>query len=146
MYIVGVINATENELPMYSYARDSGGDLRAAQDTLIPCKGSAVVNTGIRIELPDIGPYPILEAQIRPRSGLAAKFGVFCNFGTVDGGYTGELKVIMFNLGEADYLVEAGDKIAQLVIAKVERVCFQPALVFLETERGDNGLGSTGNA
>lgn len=99
---------------------------------------SQAVPTGIAIELP-----PGYEAQVRPRSGLALKHSVTCNFGTIDPGYRGEIRVVMFNLGQADYTIEKGDRIAQLVIARYE------AVEWVEDElsdsaRGAGGFGSSG--
>jgi len=146
MEIVKVVKDNkELDFPRYAKGGDSGMDLRASDVATIPSKGMTVVSTGVRIQLPqEVGGDILIEAQIRPRSGLAAKHGVFCNFGTVDNGYTGELKVIMFNLGDEDFNIAVGDRIAQLVIAKVEKVALMATNALEETERGEDGLGSTG--
>lgn len=99
---------------------------------------SQAVPTGIAIELP-----PGYEAQVRPRSGLALKHSVTCNFGTIDPGYRGEIRVIMFNLSRADYVVEAGDRIAQLVIARYEAIEWEEGEL-ADSKRGAGGFGSSG--
>jgi dUTP pyrophosphatase len=91
------------------------------------------VPTGIAIELP-----PGYEAQVRPRSGMALKHSVTVNFGTIDPGYRGEIRVVMFNLGRSEYIVEKGDRIAQLVVARYEPVEWE------ENELGDSARGSGG--
>ena len=96
------------------------------------------VPTGIAIELP-----PGYEAQVRPRSGMALKHSLTVNFGTIDPGYRGEIRVIMFNLGRADYKIEAGDRIAQLVVAKYEAIHWEEGDLG-ESERGSGGFGSSG--
>jgi dUTP diphosphatase len=97
------------------------------------------VPTGIAIELP-----PGYEAQVRPRSGMALKHSMTCNFGTIDPGYRGEIRVVMFNLGRADYVVEKGDRIAQLVIARYEAVEWEEGNELTDTARGEGGFGSSG--
>jgi len=130
-------------LPSYAHPSDAGMDVRSVEDlTLAPGK-RALVHTGLVMLLP-----PLYEAQVRPRSGLALKSGVTVlnTPGTIDSGYRGEVGVILINLGESDFEVRKGDKIAQLVIAPVT----QPEIVETtetdETDRGAGGFGSTGKA
>ena len=94
--------------------------------------------TGIAIELP-----PGYEAQVRPRSGMALKHSVTVNFGTIDPGYRGEIRVIMFNLGHADYVIEKGDRIAQLVIGRYEAIEWEEGDLS-DSTRGEGGFGSSG--
>jgi dUTP pyrophosphatase len=96
------------------------------------------VPTGLAIELPEY-----YEAQVRPRSGMALKHSVTVNFGTIDPGYRGEIRVVMFNLGRGDYTVEKGDRIAQLIIAQYEPVEWEEGELG-ETRRGEGGFGSSG--
>ena len=135
------------------YARegDAGVDLKAAiPETLyLAPKSRALVPTGIKIELPDMGEFssPLgIEAQVRPRSGLALKYGISVTNspGTIDQGYRGEIGVILENLGEAAYLVSPGERIAQLVIAPFFKATFSVVEELGETERGEGGFGSTG--
>src|SRR5580693_2540908 len=106
-------------LPAYAHGahEDAGLDLCALERTVLSPGEARAVATGLAIELP-----PGYEAQVRPRSGLALKHTITVNFGTIDPGYRGEIRVIMFNLGRADYSVEKGDRIAQLVISKYEAI------------------------
>jgi len=131
------------ELPNYAGPGAAGADIRAclAENIVIPVLGRVLVPTGISIELP-IG----YEAQVRPRSGLALKYGVsVLNApGTIDSDYRGELKVLLINLGSQSYTVAPGERIAQLIIAPVARSVFQEAEQLSPTERGAGGFGSTG--
>jgi dUTP pyrophosphatase len=127
-------------LPTYQHGshEDAGLDLRSL-DRVILRPGSPVsVSTGIAIELP-----PRYEAQVRGRSGLAMRHAISVHPGTIDPGYRGEIRVIMFNLGHSEYHVEPGDRIAQLVISKYEAVEWVETELS-GTERGEGGLGSTG--
>lgn len=139
---VKIINRSANPLPSYATAGSSGVDLRADEDdfTLQPLQRK-LVSTGLFIELP-IG----TEAQVRPRSGLAIKQGITClnSPGTVDADYRGELKVIMINLSDAPQIIQRGDRIAQMVIQKVERVTFVQVIELGSTVRGEGGFGHTG--
>ena len=128
-------------LPSYAHPSDAGMDVRSVEDlTLAPGK-RALVHTGLVMLLP-----PAYEAQVRPRSGLALKSGVtVLNApGTIDAGYRGEVGVILINLGDADFQVKKGDKIAQLVIAPVTQAAVEETDVVDETDRGSGGFGSTG--
>ncbi|MEQ1883443.1 MAG: dUTP diphosphatase [Bryobacteraceae bacterium] len=128
-------------LPHYAHGpeEDAGMDLRSVERVVVSPGVAVGVPTGIAIELP-----PGYEAQIRPRSGLALKNSMSCNFGTIDPGYRGEIRVVMFNLGKADYVVEKGDRIAQIVIAKYEAVEWQEGDDLSDTKRGAGGFGSSG--
>ena len=140
---VQIINKSKHATPNYETEGSAGMDLRANIDekiTLNPLE-RAIIKTGLFIALP-IG----FEAQVRPRSGLAAKNGitVLNSPGTVDADYRGEIGVILVNLSNEDFVINDGELIAQLVIAKHERVHWQEVTVLNETERGAGGFGSTG--
>lgn len=128
-------------LPTYATLGSSGIDLRSAENLVIPPGEWRAISTGIRVELP-----PGYEAQIRPRSGLALKYGVTVlnSPGTVDSDYRGEVKVILINHGREPFEVKKGDRIAQMVIVKVERVDIEEVEELDETERGEGGFGHTG--
>ncbi len=128
-------------VPKYARRGDAGMDLYAIEHRLIPVGQSRIINTAIAIELPEG-----YEAQIRSKSGLAAKHGiaVLNSPGTIDCGYRGEIKVILINHGSSPYQVVAGLKIAQLVIAKVENADIEVVEELSTSERGCGGLGSTG--
>lgn len=128
------------QLPTYAHGpvEDAGLDLRAVERVVLQPGIAQAVPTGIAIELP-----PGHEAQVRPRSGLGLKHSLTVNFGTIDPGYRGEVRVIMFNLGRADYTVEKGDRIAQLVISRYEAVEWEEGEIG-ESLRGAGGFGSSG--
>ena len=140
---VKVVNKSKHELPHYSTIASAGMDLRANIDESITLKPleRTIVKTGIFMELP-VG----YEAQVRPRSGLAFKKGVTVlnSPGTVDADYRGEIGVILVNLSNEDFIVNDGERIAQLVIAKHEQINWKEVTVLNETERGAGGFGSTG--
>ena len=127
-------------LPVYAHgpAEDAGLDLRAVESVVLSPGIAQAVPTGIAIELP-----PGYEAQVRPRSGMALKHSLTVNFGTIDPGYRGEIRVIMFNLGLADYTIEKGDRIAQLVVARYEAIAWEESDLS-STDRGAGGFGSSG--
>ena len=130
-------------MPAYESLSAAGMDLRAfitAPITLAPMQRK-VIPTGLHIALP-----PGMEAQIRPRSGLAAKYGVsVLNApGTIDADYRGDIGVILVNLSEEDFIIENGDRIAQMVLARYERVVWEPSEVLEDSQRGSGGFGSTG--
>ena len=131
------------DLPAYATAHAAGLDLMAAiaDPVILPVGGRALIPTGIAIALP-VG----YEAQVRPRSGLAARNGVTVlnSPGTVDADYRGEIKVILINLGEVAFTVEPKARIAQLIVAPVAQILWAPAESLPETERGEGGFGSTG--
>jgi dUTP pyrophosphatase len=140
---VNIINRSDNPLPHYATEGSSGMDLRAWLDVdlvLQPLERS-LVPTGIFIELPEG-----YEVQVRPRSGLAIKQGLTClnSPGTVDADYRGELKVILINLSNEPQTIRSGDRIAQMVLQKVEKINWQPVVAINETERGAGGFGHTG--
>jgi dUTP pyrophosphatase len=140
---VKVINKSKHELPAYSTPQSAGMDLRANIDeslTLHPMERK-LITTGIYMALP-IG----YEAQIRPRSGLALKHGitVLNTPGTVDADYRGEVMVLLVNLSQEDFIINDGERIAQMVIAKHEQADFVEVTELDETDRGDGGYGHTG--
>jgi len=140
---IKIINKSQHALPNYETLASAGMDLRANLSEPITLKplDRAIVKTGLFIELP-IG----YEAQVRPRSGLAAKKGitVLNSPGTVDADYRGEIGVILVNLSNEDFVVENGERIAQLIIAKHERAVWIETEELTETSRGEGGFGSTG--
>lgn len=130
------------QVPTYAHDTDSGMDLLAYEDILIPAGEWRLVGTGIAIELPHL-----TEAQVRPRSGLAAKYGITLlnSPGTIDEGYRGEIKVILINHSRQDFQVEKGMRIAQMVIAPVLRPQVEVCRGEISpTTRGSQGFGSTG--
>ena len=128
-------------IPQKAHEDDAGFDLYASEDFLLKAHGFGCVPTAISIELPEG-----YEAQVRPRSGLAAKFGVtVLNApGTIDAGYRGEVKVILINHGDTDFEISAGMRIAQLVVSPVLSARFIQADSLTETDRGEGGFGSSG--
>ncbi|NAY91603.1 dUTP diphosphatase [Muricauda sp. JGD-17] len=140
---IKIINTSEHQLPNYETLASAGMDLRAniAEPITLKSLERAIVPTGIFMELP-IG----YEAQVRPRSGLAAKKGitVLNAPGTIDADYRGEVGVILVNLSKEDFIVENGERIAQMVIAKHERADWDQVESLSETDRGAGGFGSTG--
>lgn len=140
---IKIINKSQHALPNYETIASAGMDLRANLTESIVLKPleRIIVKTGLFIELP-IG----YEAQVRPRSGLAAKKGitVLNSPGTVDADYRGEIGVILVNLSNDDFIVENGERVAQLVIAKHERAEWLEVTELTETSRGEGGFGSTG--
>lgn len=142
---VKIINKSHHDLPQYSTSASAGMDLRANLEeevTLKPLQ-RIIVKTGLFIELP-VG----FEAQVRPRSGLAAKHGVTVlnSPGTIDADYRGEIGVILVNLSNEDFVIKDGERIAQMVIAKHEQVQWTEVEVLEESERGAGGFGSTGKS
>lgn len=140
---IKIINKSNHPLPHYETEASAGMDLRANNDAPIVLKPleRTIVKTGLFIELP-IG----FEAQVRPRSGLAAKKGVtVLNApGTIDADYRGEIGVILINLSNEEFTIENGERIAQLIIAKHERATWVTSSELSETSRGEGGFGSTG--
>ena len=143
--VVQLAHAHGLPLPAYETVGAAGMDLRAAveDDAPIVLKPGARVMapTGLAFAVP-----PGFEAQVRPRSGLAAKAGVTClnTPGTIDSDYRGEVKVILINLGEEDFTIRRGDRIAQLVLAPVTQASWSLVASLDETTRGAGGFGSTG--
>ncbi len=140
---IKIINTSNHQLPHYETLASAGMDLRAniTEPIILKSLERAIVPTGIFIELP-VG----YEAQVRPRSGLAAKKGitVLNAPGTVDADYRGEVGVILVNLSADDFTIENGERIAQMVIAKHERAEWTEVDSLSETDRGAGGFGSTG--
>ncbi len=143
MLEVKVINRGHQPLPTYATEQSAGMDLRANIDAPITLKPMqrTIVKTGLFIALP-----PGYEAQVRPRSGLALKHGitVLNSPGTIDADYRGELGVLLINLSDTDFVINDGERIAQMVIARHETVEFQLCEELDETERGAGGYGHTG--
>lgn len=133
----------EAKLPEYAegHTTDSGADIFASEHYFIGSGEIVMVATGLKIELP--AGY---EGQVRSKSGLAAKYGVHVlnSPGTIDEGYRGDLKVILRNAGKTTFEINPGDKIAQLVVAPYIQVRFEAVEALSETDRGENGFGSTG--
>lgn len=140
---INIINKSQHALPKYETIASAGMDLRANLSESITLKPleRTLVKTGLFIELP-VG----YEAQVRPRSGLALKKGitVLNSPGTVDADYRGEIGVILINLSNEDFVIENGERIAQLVIAKYQQAEFIEVNELSETSRGTGGFGSTG--
>lgn len=140
---VKVINRSSNPLPEYATDLAAGLDVRAdnSDSIVLPPLGRALVPTGLYLEIP-----AGFEVQVRPRSGLAAKKGitVLNAPGTIDADYRGEVCVILVNLSSEDFVVERGERIAQLVLARHERVEWEPAESLASSARGEGGFGSTG--
>ncbi len=138
-----ICTGSPETVPVYQSEGASGADLRARleHDLLLAPGARALVPTGLRIQIPRG-----LEAQVRPRSGLAARHGisVLNTPGTIDSDYRGEVQVILVNLGQEEFLVKSGDRIAQLVFSPVVRVSFSAQPLIDETSRGSGGFGSTG--
>jgi dUTP pyrophosphatase len=128
-------------LPAYAHPSDAGMDVRSVEELAIAPGKRALVRTGLVMMLPQL-----YEAQVRPRSGLALKHGitVLNTPGTIDSGYRGEVGVVLINLGQEEFKVAKGDKIAQLVIAPVTQPEIAEAFDVDETDRGEGGFGSTG--
>ena len=140
---IRIINGSHHELPRYATLESAGMDLRANLDspvTLLPLQ-RRLIPTGLRMALP-VG----FEAQIRPRSGLALKHGIklLNTPGTIDGDYRGEIGVIMINLSDEPFVINDGERIAQMVIARHEQPELVAVEVLDETERGEGGFGHTG--
>lgn len=141
--IIRIINKSKNTLPGYETIHSAGMDLRADVETTIQLKPMErrLIPTGLYIELPES-----FEAQIRPRSGLAFKHGISIvnSPGTIDADYRGEIKVLLINLSDQVFEINTGDRIAQMVVAKHERVDWEPVEVLSDTARGAGGYGHTG--
>ena len=140
---IKIINNSAHDLPQYETMASAGMDLRAniSESVTLQPLGRAIIKTGLIIELP-VG----FEAQVRPRSGLAAKKGitVLNSPGTIDADYRGEIGVILVNLSNEPFTIENGERIAQLIIAKHERAVWESVQELSETSRGEGGFGSTG--
>ena len=141
--IIDIVNISNNELPKYQTLLSAGMDLRAYLEDPIVLKPlqRTLVKTGLFISL-----QPGYEAQVRPRSGLALKKGisVLNSPGTIDADYRGEIGVILINLSDSDFMINTGDRIAQMVIAKHEAISWKVVDELDDSLRGDKGFGSTG--
>jgi dUTP pyrophosphatase len=140
---IRIINHSSNPLPEYATEGSSGMDLRASLEqslALLPME-RCLVPTGIFMEIPEG-----YEGQVRPRSGMAIKQGITClnTPGTIDADYRGEVKVILINLSLEKQVLQHGDRIAQLVIVKVEKGQWVPSVTINETQRNEGGFGHTG--
>ena len=140
---VKILNKSPFDLPQYATIHSAGMDLKAniSESITLDPLGRIMVPTGIHIELPQG-----YEAQIRPRSGLAAKhgIGIVNSPGTIDADYRGEIKIILINLSDQPFVLVPGERIAQMIVAKFERVEWVPSEKLGESERGQGGFGSTG--
>ena len=143
MLNIKVVNTGHQPLPAYATHQSAGLDLRAnlSEPIVLRPVERALIPTGLHIALPDG-----YEAQVRPRSGLALKHGitVLNTPGTIDADYRGELKVLLVNFSNDDFVVNDGERIAQMVVARYEQVQFETVSVLDETERGEGGYGHTG--
>lgn len=143
MVKIKIVNKGQQPLPTYATAQSAGMDLRANIDapiTLRPMERQ-LIPTGLHIALPEG-----FEAQVRPRSGLALKHGitVLNTPGTIDADYRGELKVLLVNFSNTDFVINTGERVAQMVIARYEKVDFEQVIELDDTERGAGGYGHTG--
>ena len=140
---VKIINKSANPLPEYATEGSAGMDIRASMLEAILLKPleRALVPTGLFIELPEG-----YEAQVRPRSGLAIKQGITClnTPGTIDSDYRGEIKVVLINLSQEDQVLQPGDRIAQMIVSKVERANWETVDTISVTSRNEGGFGHTG--
>ncbi|MEC8853745.1 MAG: dUTP diphosphatase [Bacteroidota bacterium] len=140
---VKIVNKSKHNLPHYATNQSAGMDLRAnlVEPIVLKTLERTLVKTGLFIELP-IG----YEAQIRPRSGLSYKKGitVLNSPGTIDADYRGEIGVILVNLSPEEFVIEDGERVAQMVITKHEQIIWEEAIELVETQRGAGGFGSTG--
>jgi dUTP pyrophosphatase len=140
---IKIVNKSRHPLPAYETDASAGMDLRANLDAPVTLQSleRSLIPTGLFIELP-VG----FEAQIRPRSGLAIKHGISLvnTPGTIDADYRGEIKIILVNLSTDEFTVNDGDRIAQMVIAKVEHAAWEEVAELQQTRRGEGGFGHTG--
>jgi dUTP pyrophosphatase len=141
--VIKIINTSGNILPEYATSGSAGMDIRAnlQNPVILQPLERAMIPTGIFLEIPEG-----YEGQMRPRSGLAFKQGITClnSPGTIDSDYRGELKVILINLSSQEQTISNGERIAQLVISKVERALLQPSQELEVSKRGEGGFGHTG--
>lgn len=135
--------AQKFDLPAYETCNSAGLDLRSMDHVKIEPGDRVLVSTGLYIELP-----PGFEAQIRPRSGLAIKYGVTVlnSPGTIDADYRGEIKIILVNHGKEEHTIVPGDRIAQMIVSHVTQIGWNEQHVLSETQRGTGGFGSTGSS
>ena len=140
---IKIVNTSPNALPQYATPGSSGMDIRANLDAPKTLRSleRALIPTGIFIEIPQG-----YEVQVRPRSGLASKQGITClnTPGTIDADYRGEIKIILINLSSEEQVINPGDRIAQMIVQKVERAEFEQVEILNETARAGGGFGHTG--
>ena len=140
---IRIINRSHHPLPSYETIHSAGMDLRAnlTEAIVLESMQRSLISTGLFVELPEG-----YEAQIRPRSGLAAKHGitVLNSPGTIDADYRGEIKVILINLSDKDFVINDGERIAQMIVSKHQRVTWLETEQLEETLRGESGFGHTG--
>lgn len=141
---IKIVNTSGNSIPGYATSGSSGLDLRASlpEPVVLKPMERKMISTGLFLEIPEG-----YEVQVRPRSGLAWKHGITClnSPGTVDSDYRGELKVILINLSNEEHVIHHGDRIAQMVLSKVEKAILQPVIKLSSTARGEGGFGHTGH-
>ncbi len=141
---IKIVNTSENQIPEYATEGSSGLDLRAKLSTPVLLKPMErkMIPTGLFLEIPDG-----FEIQVRPRSGLASKYGITClnSPGTVDSDYRGEIKIILINLSLEEHVINNGDRIAQMVLCKVEKASLKSVPQLESTARGAGGFGHTGH-
>lgn len=140
---IPIINLSDNSLPAYATAGSSGMDIRAyltSEESLMPLERK-LIPTGLFVQIP-----MDYEIQIRPRSGMALKNGITClnSPGTIDADYRGEIKVLLINLSNEQQVIQPGDRIAQMVVAKVEKTQWNEVTEIDNTQRGEGGFGHTG--
>jgi dUTP pyrophosphatase len=142
---IKIVNTSENQIPEYATLGSSGLDLRANLSAPVVLKPMErkMIPTGLFLEIPEG-----YEVQVRPRSGLALKHGLTClnSPGTVDSDYRGEIKIILINLSKEEHTINSGDRIAQMVLCKVEKAFLQPVIKLESTLRGEGGFGHTGHS
>ena len=140
---IKVVNLSPNPLPAYATEGSAGMDIRAHMEGPMQLKPlqRELVPTGLYLEIP-----PGYEVQIRPRSGIAINYGITClnTPGTIDSDYRGEIKIVLINLSCGDEIINPGDRIAQLVLQKVEKIAWEEVTILTETARNEGGFGSTG--
>jgi dUTP pyrophosphatase len=142
---IKIVNTSENQIPEYATLGSSGLDLRAdlPEPVVLKPMERKMIPTGLFLEIPEG-----YEVQVRPRSGLALKHGLTClnSPGTVDSDYRGEIKIILINLSQEEHTINSGDRIAQMVLCKVEKAFLQPVTKLESTLRGEGGFGHTGHS
>ena len=141
MTTVKVVNKSNHRLPEYATVGAAGMDLKAdiLEPVILPARGSVVIPTNIHIQLPEG-----YEAQVRGRSGLAFKYDIIAHLGTIDADYRGAIGVKLFNFSDNDFVIRPGERVAQLVIARYEKIEWEEVASLDETDRGEGGFGSTG--
>jgi dUTP pyrophosphatase len=141
---IKIVNTSDNPIPEYATEGSAGLDLRASvsQPVVLQPMERKMIPTGLFLEIPEG-----YEVQVRPRSGMAIKHGITClnSPGTVDSDYRGEIKIILINLSSEPHIIHTGDRIAQMVVAKVEKAILKTTDQLQSTARGEGGFGHTGN-